>query len=50
VIEQILNSDFLLLHAMPTLAMALGLIALNLTFLGRMRQVREAAVNKRTRL
>jgi hypothetical protein len=40
VLQDVLNPEFLLLQAMPTLALALGLIALDLTFISRMRERR----------
>ena len=48
-IQQILNPEFLLLHIMPMLAMTLGFIALDLTFVSKMREARKAAAERQAR-
>jgi hypothetical protein len=42
VLQQILNPEFLLLQASPPLAMTLGLIALDITFINKTREIRKA--------
>jgi hypothetical protein len=41
VLQQILNPEFLLLQAMPAIAMTLGLIALDITFIAKLREIRK---------
>ena len=41
-----ITPEFLLLQAMPTLAMALGLIALDITFINKLRETRKPAADR----